>query len=72
MLSQNYPTDYLNFKNCLFRSSSVVKISYKGKWIYSGYGSHLMEQVHGVSNNDVARNVIIFVVNNGAASHADN
>ena len=34
--------------------------------------SHLMEQVHGVSNNDVARNVIIFVVNNGAASHADN
>ena len=38
MLSQNYPTDYLNFKNCFFRSSSVVKISYKGKWIYSGYG----------------------------------
>ena len=34
--------------------------------------SHLIKQVHGVSNNDVARNVIIFGVNNGAASHADN
>ena len=28
----------INFKNCLFGATNVVKNSDKEKWVYSGYG----------------------------------
>ena len=66
------PTNNFKFKNCLFGATSVVKNSNKEKWIYSGYGTTSDRTGSWSFNNNFARNIIIFGVDNISSSHADN
>ena len=59
-------------KNCLFGATNVVKHSDKEKYVYSGYGIAFDGQGEGSFDNDYARNIIIFGVDNSSSSHADN
>ena len=36
------PTNNFKFRNCLFGATSVLKNSYKEKFVYSGYGINLI------------------------------
>ena len=60
------------FKNCLFEVTSIVKNSDKEKCVYSGYEITCNSAVSCSLNNDTARNVIIFGVDNSLSSHSDN
>ena len=66
------PTNNLKFKNCLFEASSKVKNSDKEKYVYSGYGITFDSADSWSFDNDFARNVIIFEVDNSSSSHSDN
>ena len=58
------PANNFKFKNCLFGATNVVKNSYKEKYVYSGYGITFDSGVSWSFDNDFARNVIIFGVDN--------
>ena len=66
------PTHNFKFKNCLSGATSVVKISYKEKYVYSGYEITFDSAGSWSFDNDIARNVIIFDLDNSLSSHADN
>ena len=66
------PTNNFKFRNCLYGATSVVRNSNKEKWIYSDYGTTSDETGSWSFNNNFARNIIIFGVNNISSSHADN
>ena len=66
------PTNNFKFKNCLFGATSIVKISDKEKYVYSGYGITLDSASWCSFSNDTARNVIIFGVDNSSSSHSEN
>ena len=59
-------------KNCLFGATSIVKNNDKEKYVYSGYGIVVNEKSEWSSNNDTARNVVIFGGDNSSSSHGDN
>ena len=42
------PTNNFKFKNCLFGATDIVKNSDKEKYVYSGYGKHLIVQISEV------------------------
>ena len=65
------PLNNFKFKNCLCRATIVIKNSHKEKYLYSGYGITFDSAGSWSFDNDVARNVMIFVVNNSSSSHAD-
>ena len=56
----------------MFGATSIAKNSNKEKYVYSGYGIHLMEKVEWSFNNDTARNVVIFDVDSGSSCLAGN
>ena len=58
-------------KNCLFRVTDIVKNSDKEKYVYSGYGIAFDGEIEWSFDNDYARNIIIFGVDNSSSSHAD-
>ena len=60
------------FKNCLFRITNIANNSDKEKYVYSGYGITFDSAVWWSFDNDFARNVIIFGVDNSSSSHSDN
>ena len=60
------------FKNCLFGVTNIVKNSDKEKYVYSGYGITFDSAGSWSFDNDTARDVIIFGVDNSSSSHADN
>ena len=64
----------MNFtiKDCLFGGTSILKKSDKEKWVYSGYGIAFDGKGECSFDNDYARTVIIFKVNNSSSSQADN
>ena len=64
-------TNKFKFKNCLFGATNIVKNSDKEKYVYSGYGI-TFDSGGSWSDNDFARNVVIFGVDNSSASHSDN
>ena len=64
------PINNFKFKNCLFGATSIVKSSDKEKYVYSGYD--VTFDSSWSFNNDTARNVIIFDIDNSSSYHADN
>ena len=60
-----------SIKNCLFDRTTVVKNNDKEKWVYSGYAIAFGGEGSWSFGNDYARNVI-FGVDTGSSSHADN
>ena len=65
-------TNNLNFKNCLICVTSLVKISDKEKNVYRGSLMTFESAGSWGFDNDTARNVIIFAVDNSSSSHAGN
>ena len=55
-------TKNFKFKNCFFGATSIVKNSYKVKYMYSGYGIIFGSTGYWSFGNDIARNFIIFDV----------
>ena len=70
--SLKFPLHNFTLKNCLFGITNIVKNSDKGKWRYSGYGIAFDEPGSWNFDNDLARNVLIFGVDNNSESHASN
>ena len=60
-------TNNFKFKNCLFVANSIVKKKDKEKNVYSGYGADSQS-----FDNEPARNVIIFDVDNISSPYTDN
>ena len=65
------PTNNFKFKNYLFEGTSIVKNSDKEKYVYTCYGSTFDSAGLWSFNNDTAREVTIFDVDNSSSSHAD-
>ena len=65
------PTNNFKFKNCLFGATNIVKNCDKEKDLYSGYGITFDSAGSWSFDNDFARNVIVFGVDNSSSSHAD-
>ena len=63
--------DNFKFKNCLFGATNTIKNSDKEKWVYSGYGIAFNGRDLCNFGNDLARNVVIFGVDNSTSTHAD-
>ena len=53
-----------NLKNCLFEATNIVKNSDNKKFVYSGHGITFDSAGSWSFDNDFARNVIIFGVDN--------
>ena len=51
--------------------TDIVKNSDKEKYVYSGYGIAFDGEIEWSFDNDYARNIIIFGVDNSSSSHAD-
>ena len=66
------PINNFEFKNCLFGSTDEVKYSDKEKYVYSGYGATFDSGSSCSFNNEIARNVIIFDVDNSSSCHSEN
>ena len=66
------PISNFKFKNCLFRATNIVKHRDKEKHVYSGYGMTLDRAGSWSFDDDFARNIIIFGVDNNSSSHSDN
>ena len=67
-----HPTNNFKFKNCLFGATNIVKNSDKEKYVYSEYRNTFDSAGSWSFDNDFARNVIIFGVDNSSSSHSDN
>ena len=65
------PTNNFKFKNCLFGATTVVKNSDKDKHVCTGYGITFDSAGSWSFDNDSAKNVIIFGVDNSSLSHAE-
>ena len=60
------------FKNCLFGVTNIVKSCDKEKYVYSGYEIIFDSASSWSFDNDSARNVVIFGVDNSSSSQTDN
>ena len=70
--SPRNPTNNFKFKSCLFGATNIVKNSDKKKYVYSGYGTKFDSASSWSFDNDFARNVIIFDVDNSSSILSDN
>ena len=59
-------------KNCLFGALSIVKNSDKEKYVYSSYGVTFDSACSWSFDNDTAKNVIIFGVDNSSSFSGNN
>ena len=59
-------------RNCLFDATNKVKNRDKEKYVYSGYGITFDSASSWKFDNDFARNVKIFGVDNTSSFHSDN
>ena len=66
------PINNLKFKDSLSEATNMVKNSDKEKYVYSGCGITFASAASWSFDNDFARNVIIFDVNNSSSFHSDN
>ena len=66
------PTNNFKFQNCLFGVTNMVKNSYKENYVHSGCGIAFDRVSFWSFDNDTAKNVIIFGVDNSSSSHSDN
>ena len=65
-------TKNIKFKNCLFGATSILKNNDKEKYVCSGYRITFDSAGSWSFDNDTARNVIIFSVDNNSSFHSDN
>ena len=65
-------TKNIKFKNCLFGATSILKNNDKEKYVCSGYRITFDSAGSWSFDNDTARNVIIFGVDNNSSFHSDN
>ena len=65
-------TNNFKFKNCLSGATNRVKNSDKEKYIYKGYGITFESTGSWSFDNGIARNVIIFGLDNSSSPHSDN
>ena len=65
-------TNNCKFKNCLSGATNRVKNSDKEKYIYKGYGITFESIGSWSFDNGIARNVIIFGLDNSSSPHSDN
>ena len=73
--SDTWPKNQIkNFtlQNCLFDGTNIIKNNVKEKFVYRGYGIAFNGRGEWRFNNNSARNVTIFDVDNSSSSHADN
>ena len=70
--SPRNPANNFKFKSCLFGATNIVKNSDKEKYVYSGYGIKFDSASSWSFDNDFARNVIIFDVDNSWSILSDN
>ena len=66
------PTDNFKIKNCLFGATNIVKNSDKEKYVYSWYGITFDSIGSWSFGDNLARNVIIFGLDNSSSSNSDN
>ena len=66
------PADNFPLKNCLFGTAKLVRNATKSQFIYNGWGIALDGEGSWSFDNDLARNVIIFGVDNNLSSHTAN
>ena len=66
------PLRNFTLKICLFGATNIVKASEKSKFVYSGYGIIFDAKGNWNFDNDFARNVIIFDVDDSSLSHINN
>ena len=59
-------------KSCLFGTVKIVRNTIKSKFTYNGRGIIFDREGSWSFDNDYARNVVIFGVDNSASSHMDN
>ena len=57
---------------CLFGAINIVKKDVKGYFMYGGYGIVFNAAGEWGFNNDLAKTIIIFDVDNSSSSHTDN
>ena len=69
--SPKNPNNNFKFKNCLFGATSVTKNSDKEKYLYCGYGITFDSAGSWKIDNDSARNVKMFGVDDSLSSHSD-
>ena len=65
---------FLDFtlKNCLFGTTNMIKNSAKSKYILSGYGITFDGAGEWSFDDDFAKIVVIFSVNNSSSIHTNN
>ena len=68
--SRNH-TNHFKLKNCLFGAPIIVKDSDKEKYVYSGYRITFDSSGSWRFDNDFARNVLSFGVDNSSSCHSD-
>ena len=66
------PTNNFKFKNCLFGATNLLKNSNKEKYVYHGCGITFDNAGSFSFDNDLARNIITFGVDNSLSSHSNN
>ena len=66
------PLRTFKLKNCMLGATNIVKNSFKGKYVYSGYGIAFDGKGSWSFGNDLARNLVIFGVDNSSSSHTYN
>ena len=66
------PLRNFTLKICLFGATNIVKASHKSKFVYSGYGIIFDAKGNWNFDNDSARNVTIFDVDDSSLSHTNN
>ena len=65
-------TNDFKFKDFIFGATNIVKNSDKEKYVYSGYKITFDSACFWSFDNDTARTVIVFGVDNSSSSHTDN
>ena len=66
------PTSNFKFNKGLFGAANIVKNSDKEKYVYSGYRITFDSVGLWSFDNDIARNVISFSVDDSSPSHSEN
>ena len=69
---QHNPTNNFTLKKCLFGTVKLVRNVMKSKFTYNDQGIAFDGEGSWSFDNDYARNIVIFGVDNSSSSHTDN
>ena len=65
------PTNNFTLTNCLFVTVKLTRNADKGKFAYNGQGIAFNGEGFWSLDNDSARNIVIFGVDNSSSSHTE-